>query len=154
MGVVEIDCHDRAGMRDVPISASTRSGSDLSWDGYRRRLVAALCAVLVLASGFWSAGLQASTFAFPELSIVGHGGDRLSAEDPAELAAILAWRQVAGVEAKRIVPEGPTPQPATLPPSFASFQTLAGTGLRTWQIPRAEARLLLFSRTPTGPPIA
>lgn len=152
--MVEVDCHDRAGMKDVPISASTQSGSDLPWDGYRRRVVATLCAVLVLASGLWSVGLQASTFAVPYLSVAGHAGDRLSAEDPAELAAILAWRQVAGVEAKRIVPEGPTPQPATLPPSFASFPTCAGTGLRTWHIPRAEARLLLLSRTPTGPPIA
>jgi len=154
LGVVDAGCHDRAGMKDVPISASTRSGTDLPWDGCRRRVLAALCAVLVLASGLWSAGLQASTFALSEMSVVDDAGDRLSAGDPAELAAILAWRQVAGIEAKRIVPEGPSPQPAALPPCFAPSPALAGTALRTWLIPRAQARLLLFSRTPTGPPIA
>ena len=140
--------------RATDIPASRDVSLDAARLGFFGRMVAALCAILVFAPVLVSAGLHgqiATTFIPPaEISAT----VELSAEDPAQLAAILGWRQVAGVEAKRTLPEGPpkVAPPVQKQPAAPGLFVALGR-VAHWQAPTVHAGLLDSNRAPTGPPI-
>lgn len=78
-------------------------------------------------------------------------GPELSSDPTSELLAILVGRQLAGVEAKRIMPDPPSApilvEHKELPGSVLSWRRFSD---RTFGAPHPE--LFTSNRTPTGPP--